>query len=139
MTELDPADAEAIRGLAIRYALGLDKFDLDLALSVFTTDARFDATEFGLPMLTGLEAIRKFLDGHQQTVLSQMHLVANHLLAAGRENEATGTCYLYEEGRSVEGALSRVQAINTDRYVRTSRGWRIQERKIGLLVKPTDD
>ncbi len=134
MTELAYSDTEAIRSLATTYSRGLDSFDLDLAVGVFSPDAHFDATAFGIEILSGREAIRDFLAAHQATVEAQMHLVGNHLITAGDDGTITGTSYLLEEGIAKDGTLSRVRALYTDRYARTTDGWRIEHRKVELLM-----
>jgi ketosteroid isomerase-like protein len=134
MTELRSSDTEAIRSLASTYCLGLDRFDLDLAVSVFSPDAQFDATAFGIEMLEGREAIRDFLAAHQATVEAQMHLVGNHLITTGDDGTIAGTSYLLEEGVAKDGTVSRVHALYTDGYVKTTDGWRIERRKVELLI-----
>jgi hypothetical protein len=138
MTPLHPSDLEEIRALPIVYALGLDTFDLELATSVFAPDACFDASAFGLEPIKGVEAIADFLRGHQETVQSQMHLVANHVIVGVDAETATGTSYLLEEGRSIATReINRVHGLYMDRYTRIAERWSIASRAVRPLLEST--
>jgi hypothetical protein len=136
MNTPDPVDLEQIRALTNVYALGLDTFDVGLATSVFTTNARFDATAFGVHVIAGRAKIAEFLLSHQETVQSQMHLVSNQIISPEGPDSAGGTSYLLEESRAIAtGELSRLNALYTDSYVRISdSSWRIESRKVDLLL-----
>jgi ketosteroid isomerase-like protein len=129
-------DLEAIKALTHRYALSLDRFDIDGVVDVFASDCVFDASPFGLPLMEGRAQIREFFEHNEQSMASQMHLFANHIIEFDGADEAHGTNYLYEDGYTKEGNRITCLGINEDRYVRAADGWRIAYRKIAPLVPP---
>jgi ketosteroid isomerase-like protein len=127
---------EEIKGVSHRYALGLDRFDLEGIMSAFTEDAVFDATAFGLERVEGSAAIRAFFEHNQSVMKAQMHLYANFIIELDGLDEAHGTNYLFQDGYSNDGAHIHCLGLNEDRYVRGVDGWRIRERVIRPLVAP---
>jgi ketosteroid isomerase-like protein len=130
------ADLEEIRALTHRYGLALDRFDVAGVLEVFTPDAVFDASPFGLAAMDGHESIREFFEHNEQSMANQMHLFANHIIEFDGPDEAHGTNYLFEDGFNKHGQRIHCLGLNEDHYVRTAEGWRIAGRKISPLVPP---
>jgi ketosteroid isomerase-like protein len=130
------AELEAIKLLTHRYALALDTFDLDGIVAAFAEDAVFDCTAFGLERLEGHDSIRSFFEHNEQSMATQMHLYANHIIEFDGPHEAHGTNYLYQDGYTKGGDRIRCLGLNRDRYVRTADGWRIKARTITPLVPP---
>jgi SnoaL-like protein len=131
------ADLEEIKTLSHRYALGLDRFDIEGILSVFTPDGIFDMSSVGLPRMEGLESMREFFSQRTlQVMASQMHLFGNHVIEFDGPREAHGTNYLFQDGYSKEGQRIQSHILNEDRYVRTTDGWRISRRSLTALVAP---
>ena len=135
----DAMDVEEIKALSARYALGLDRFDLDLVVSVFTEDAVFDAEPFGLDVSKGHAEIRTLFAHNQEVMANQMHLFSNHIVEFEGADAAVGTSYLFEEGYAKGGEMIRCLCLNEDRYRRTADGWRIERRTVHPLVPPQMD
>jgi hypothetical protein len=130
------ADREAIKALTHRYGLALDTFDLAAIVEIWVPGGVFDCSAFGLELLEGHAQIRAFFEHNQQTMATQMHLFANHIIEFDGPDEAHGTNYLFQDGYTKEGARIKCLGLNTDRYVRTDDGWRIRTRAIRPLIEP---
>jgi ketosteroid isomerase-like protein len=131
------ADLEEIKTLSYRYALGLDRFDIEGILSVFAPDGVFDMSSVGLPRMEGRESMREFFSQRTlQVMASQMHLFGNHVIEFDGADEAHATNYLFQDGYSKEGQRIQSHILNEDRYVRSADGWRISHRKLTALVAP---
>jgi ketosteroid isomerase-like protein len=128
---------EEIKALSVRYALGLDQFDMDQLLSPYAEDVVFDAAAFELGTFTGHEALRGFFEHNFGVMKEQMHLFSNFLVELDGPDRARGTNYLYEDGFTNDGARITCLCLNRDRYARGPEGWRIAARKIEPLVLPS--
>ncbi|WP_101523272.1 nuclear transport factor 2 family protein [Nocardioides houyundeii] len=118
------------------YALGLDRFEPELALSAFAADAVWDATAVGLERYEGHEQIRAFFENDAKAVARQFHILTNHIVAFDDADHARGTNYVFSEGETRTGAKFKAIALNEDTYVRTPQGWRIASRVISPLTTP---
>jgi len=133
------ADTLDIIAATHRYALGLDRFDPDLALSAFSEDAVWDATPVGMDRFSGHTAIRDFFERDAAAVENQYHAITNHIVNFTGDDTASGTNYVLAAGSTKQGASFRAAALNEDTYVRTADGWRILERVISPLTPPELD
>jgi len=118
------------------YALGLDTFAPELALSAFAEGAVWDATAVGLERYEGLEQIREFFENDAKAIARQFHILTNHRVELIDTDHARGTNYVFSEGETVAGAKFKAIALNEDTYVRTGQGWRIASRVISPLTTP---
>ena len=121
------------------YALGLDRFDPQLAASAFSADAVWDATAVGLERFEGADAILAFFERDAAAVDKQFHVLTNHRLEFVDDDHAHGTNYVLAEAEMKSGAKIKAAALNEDSYVRTAHGWRIQSRVISPLTTPEMD
>src|SRR5688572_20044989 len=85
------ADRLEIIEATYRYALGLDIFDPELAVSAYTDDAVWDATAVGLERYEGTDEIRAFFERDRDAIDEQFHILANHIVTFTGPDEATGT------------------------------------------------
>jgi len=127
------ADIEEIKQLSHRYSRGLDTFDLEGILSVYTDDAVFDASGFELGKMEGRDQLRKFFGGSLETLKTSIHLIGSHIIDVDGDS-AAGSCYLDQDGYTHEGNRVRCLGIYEDTYRRTDVGWKISSRKISPLV-----
>lgn len=127
---------EEIKSVSARYALGLDTFDVDGILSVFTEDAGFDVSRFELGKYRGHGEMRGFFQHNGEVMDSQMHLFSNFLIELEGPDSASGTSYLYQDGYDKKGQQMKCHVLNRDKYIRTSDGWKIAERVCHPLVAP---
>lgn len=118
------------------YALGLDRFEPELAIQAFADDAVWDASGVGLGRFEGREQILDFFRRDAQSVDRQFHIITNHVVTFDSDDTAHGTNYVYSEAEMANGASIKAIALNTDRYVCTDRGWVISERLISMLTTP---
>src|SRR5262245_11355552 len=91
----------ACRRLTIQYGRGIDTYDDELVLSVFTEDAVWAAT--GRQPLRGHEQIKAWLAGRDRSILYQ-HVIAGSMLETLDRNEASGRCSF--TGYSAPGAAA---------------------------------
>lgn len=118
------------------YALGLDRFEPELALSAFSADAVWDASPVGLGRLEGRAEILEFFENDAKAVERQFHILTNHIVEFVDDDHARGTNYVFSEGEMSSGATFKAIALNEDTYVRTPEGWRIASRVISPLTTP---
>ena len=71
-------DRDAIRELALRYALAVDSKDLDALASLFAPDV--DNGRFG----QGADGVRRFYEQSLRNFHCSVHLVANHIIDPAR-------------------------------------------------------
>lgn len=138
LSGLSPATAaeQEIIQCTHRYALGLDRFDPELALSAFSEDAVWDATPVGLERFAGHAEIRGFFERDAKAIADQFHIITNHVIEFDGDGKAHGTNYVFSEGHTVSGAKFKAIALNEDTYVATPNGWRIASRVISPLTPP---
>jgi SnoaL-like domain len=103
----------------------IDNRDWEGLALVFTADAVFDATDLGMPLLNGLDAIRKYMDESFDHPLGH-HITNIYVESAGGE--------IFLRRRIIAaGHRGRVgSASYRDRVIKTPSGWRIQHRLVTL-------
>ena len=121
------------------YARGLDLADPDEAASAFTDDAVWDATAVGLKRFEGIDEIHAFFVADAEGVERGAHILTNHLVDFDDDDHAHGTNYVYAECEMRSGGAIKAIALNRDKYVRTSDGWKISERIISPMLTPQMD
>lgn len=139
--ESDVAAKQAIRDALQRYCRGLDRRDLEMALSAFHADSH---VVHGLLVGTGHDWVRYVLsappidrigigdeDPALDVVESQQHHVTNQLIDV-RGDVAFSEAYLLEFTMSRRGSrrfLTSVGGRYVERYERRVGEWRIAERR----------
>lgn len=113
--------------LAARYGDLIDARDWAGLAEVFTEDAVFDLTDTGGPRLTGLDAIRAFMNTarHPHT-----HLITNVQVVPGDPMELRSRVIGILDDRRVGSGWYR------DDVVRTPNGWRVRTRRFRMLRVP---
>lgn len=132
-------DVNEIIQATLHYARGLDLFDPKEALSAFAEDGVWDASPVGLQRFVGHAEILDFFERDSEAVDKQFHILTNHIVEFDDDDHAHGTNYVFSEAEMKSGAQIRAVALNTDRYVRTTDGWKIAERVISPLTTPQLD
>jgi ketosteroid isomerase-like protein len=133
------ADLEAIRTLTARYGLAVDTFDLEGVMAVYADDATLDLSALGMPVLEGKAALREFYDGSIQGMDTQIHLVANHVIALDGPDAAHGTHYVLANANLKDGTKILVHGLHTDTYRKGASGWQVATRTLSMLVPPVID
>ena len=104
-----------------RYGDAIDDRDWEGLNRIFTDDATFDLTDLGVRMLTGLPAIKRFMDVDAEHPLTHMmtniyvdevpdRVTMNFRIVALRKGGLVGTASYY------------------DVVVKTPDGWRVKDR-----------
>lgn len=130
------SDVELIRRLTHEYAAYLDGGRLDELVSLFTADATWDGSGWGIPPVQGTAALKDFFASTMSSNAGTVHLVLNHIINADGDT-AEGTACFHAFGRSLDGTLQDSLGIYTDSFVRTPQGWKFSRRAVtGLLAPP---
>ncbi len=128
---MDPADRLELHELPGRYGDAIDDRDWDRLDQIFTADAVFDLTDLGAPRLEGLDAIKRYM-------------------AEDADHPRTHTMTNIYVDETAEGATLRFRILALlperrvgtasyyDDVVKTSEGWRVQNRVITLRRRPTE-
>lgn len=132
------ADIAAIRRLTHDYAWAVDHAQLDDLIPLFTEDAEWDTTAFGMGIERGQEALRAFFQGLIDNTKTRCHMAMNHRIELNGD-EATATVYLHafvemaQDGRRDESV-----GYYADDYVRTPQGWKFRRRVANPLMDPPE-
>jgi ketosteroid isomerase-like protein len=121
MSKLTVEDRLELHEIAARYGDLIDARDWQGLAGVFTTDAVFDATDLGMPLMNGLDKIRKGMDG------SQNHPLGHHI--TNIYVESSGDEVILRSRIIAVGHRGRVSSASyRDRVRKTAEGWRIFHR-----------
>lgn len=121
MSILGVEDRLELHEIAARYGDLIDARDWTGLATVFTVDAVFDATDLGMPLLSGLEAIRKYMDE------SAIHPLGHHI--TNIYVESAGEEVILRSRIIAAGHRGRVSSASyRDRVRKTADGWRIYHR-----------
>ena len=132
-------DINDIKRATNLYARGLDLADPDEAASAFALDGVWDATAVGLERYEGHDAIHAFFVADAAAVARGAHILTNLIIDFDDDDHAHGTNYVFAEAEMKNGAAIKAIALNRDKYVRTSDGWKISERVITPMTTPQMD
>jgi len=136
---MNVSDRLEIHELLALYGHLIDDRRWDDLDQVFTSDAVYDATDFGQPITHSLAELL----GYWTTNL-RIHPLAHHATNIVVTEDADGTVRVRSKGIGV-GHRGRVgSATYDDIVVRTDAGWRMSYRRAGLrraedLPLPADD
>lgn len=129
-------DVARIIAVVNRYALSIDRYDPDVVLSVFTSDATLDHSPCGYPKSVGHDEIAEYFAPRKTRVRRSMHFMSNHLVDITGPDSATGSSYVHAIGPGPDGGapVTAALAINEDVYRRTTDGWKIAHRVTSPMV-----
>lgn len=122
------ADRAAIQDVMLRYAHGVDRKDLDLVASCFTSDASYEGA---LAHGTIADALARLCDAMARYD-STMHLVGNQLVEINGDTACSET-YAVAYHRLTDGAESRLFTVGVrylDDLIREGERWCIQRRVV---------
>jgi 3-phenylpropionate/cinnamic acid dioxygenase small subunit len=122
-------DRAELGHLVHEYARVFDEGDHDAMADLFTEDARIDYGPALGGVMHGRDAIRAWLRGIYLFAKTSHH-VSNHQIWFEDDDAARGVCYVlawheWSDDRPNSVLYGRYE----DRYLRTSEGWRIAERR----------
>jgi ketosteroid isomerase-like protein len=128
-------DRIALEDLATAYCSAVDRIgDIDGVLAVFTPDAVYDMSGFGLGLMEGHAAIRGFYEAAFPTMAANAHFASNFAVNAFADNAASTSHYVHAFSKSKDGSLleARVKYLMNAR--RDAGVWRISRLGIELLL-----
>mgnify|MGYP000535104462 CR=1 FL=1 len=121
-------DRAEIRELLLRYAHGVDRRNLTLVGSCFTSDATYDGTLGHGTIAAALAALRERMTRYEST----LHLIGNQFIEL-RGDEASSETYTvaYHRFRGADGpSVLSVAVRYLDLVVRDDGEWRIRARTV---------
>lgn len=117
-------DVHAITQLRARYCQALDDGYWEDLMAAFVPDGCFN----GLSVVTGHEEMLEFFPGLLDTVGAWWHFSSNETVTVDGDH-ATGTTWLLQPC-VVEGQSQLAAGRYDDTMVRTTDGWKFEERKV---------
>lgn len=127
----DPGTYEQIRRLALRYALAIDRRDLEMLVSLFVDDVRVGRDR------SGRVALRETFDADLRRIGVSMLFVGNHLIDLDPDDpdRATGVVYCLGRIQPEPGSDRMIeQAIQyEDTYERRDGSWLFVRRRHELF------
>ncbi|WP_262106573.1 nuclear transport factor 2 family protein [Arthrobacter sp. Marseille-P9274] len=118
---------EAIRRLTHEYSWAVDNSRLDDIVALFTEDAEWDVTAFGMDTVRGADAIRAFYAGLIENTTHRCHLALNHLIDVDGDT-AVARVYIHAFVTMPDGRRDESLGYYSDNYIRTGQGWKFQRR-----------
>ena len=132
-------DEAACTRLCVDFANHIDARRYDAWLDLFTEDGVLDRMG---TQVSGRAELKRFLEARSTTVETR-HLCTNIRVELSTDTEATGFCYALffqgmPDGQAQIATAAGLPAVVEyhDRYRCTPQGWRIQERRIRIAIKP---
>jgi hypothetical protein len=128
-------DYLAVRRLVDSYAFAIDKRDANALTDLFTFDAHLTSYRPGVTRpafdLCGPTEIATLLHRLARYSLT-FHLTGNHVAELDGDHGTGETyCLAHHFGQDEDGQFSRVApVVYLDNYLRTSTGWKFQQRTI---------
>lgn len=127
---------EEIRMLTHRYSHYLDRNELEAMASLWTEDAVFDETQFGLGLYHGRDAIRGFFEHDQAVMDKQVHYATNFVLHTLDGDRASGSCYFLVYGTTKDGGTVQATGYYDDEYRRVNGRWLFSRRTVAPFLPP---
>jgi hypothetical protein len=124
MTKPDVADTVAVIQLLSRYCHIVDASEWERLPELFTSDAVFDATQLGQPLLDGLDAITAAFLAATPDQRALAHVSATPLVESG----ADGLLRVTSSWSSVSPRGQTVGGRFVDEIVPTAGDWRFRRR-----------
>ena len=123
----DRQDREAIAGVLLRYATGIDRRDWPLFRTVFTDDCELDYGEVG--SWKGVDAVTEFMQQAHALAGHTMHRLTNQVIVVDGD-QAESRTYVDALIMSADNT-SGVNAAGfyDDELVRSDDGWRVAGRR----------
>jgi 3-phenylpropionate/cinnamic acid dioxygenase small subunit len=128
-------DRAEISDVQLRYATGTDSHNWELFRSCFADDIEVDFSEgFGMPIVN-LKA-DEWINGvapRMESFKATQHMITNHVITFDDEDHATCVAYVratHHLPNSTGDSDQTVYGYYTNRFERTSSGWRIVKLKL---------
>jgi len=129
MAAITTADRLELHELPGRYGDAIDDRDWVGLDRIFTSDAVFDLTDLGVPLLVGLPEIRRFMEEDAQH--PKTHTMTNIYV----DETDAGVELNFRIVALQKGGLAGT-ASYYDQVAKTEAGWRVQHRVVTLRRRP---
>ena len=130
MTPDEVVDRLEIHDLMLRYCAAIDRRDWDLYRSVFTDDADFDLSDFGVDV-RDLESTVTFTSDSLSQLAGTQHNITNHYVELNGDT-ARACSYFIAYHAMLDAGGESVFVLGgyyADELRRTPEGWRISARQ----------
>jgi hypothetical protein len=128
ITESSIVDRLGIQDTIHKYALYIDRHQIEDWVSLFTRDGVLDERCWGLENNVGHEAIRTTGMILKNTVKYAMHHITTVVIEELTQTEARGVVFSIVEGLLKSGFHASYHVIYDDRYVKVDGTWLFKER-----------
>ncbi|MEZ5375654.1 MAG: nuclear transport factor 2 family protein [Acidimicrobiales bacterium] len=112
-----------------RYGDAIDDRDWEALHRIFTDDAVFDLTDLGVPLLVGIEEIKRFMD--EDARHPRTHMMTNIYVDETDDGVKLAFRIVALQPKGLTGTASYY-----DDVVKTPDGWRVRHRVTTLRRRP---
>lgn len=126
----------AIQELNYCYALHIDLKQIDEWVNVFSPDGILDEREFGFGLHSGHDEMREYALKLTSNVITQVHLMTNHLISEIGPAEARGTVFALVESLTHSRGHMRFHLYYEDEYMKLGSEWKIRKRLLRKTLPP---
>lgn len=130
------ADRLEIAELVNAYALHIDLHQIDEWVSLFTSDAYFDESEFDTGLHIGHAAIHAYGEFLAANVKNAIHLMSNLVIRDLTQTSASGIVFAFVEAEMNDGIRARWLVRYEDHYDKTVDGWKFARRVLRKTFDP---
>jgi hypothetical protein len=137
----DERAERACERLSIAFAIGVDRFDDDAVLNLFTHDGVFNRPG---NVVKGRDALHGWLKGRPRDVVTR-HICTNISIKVINKKEASGITYFtfYRGAKDGEPSVLPLHGPDIvgeylDRFLLTDDGWRIAERAVAFAFQKSN-
>lgn len=129
-------DRLEISALNQRYALHVDFHEIEEWVSLFTSGAVFDESEFDNPLMNGHAEIRAYGNHLTEIVRHVLHHMTTHHIFDMTATTARGRAFALIEAVLNDGTHARTHVVYEDFYEKIAGTWLIAERILRKTIEP---
>jgi ketosteroid isomerase-like protein len=135
VSAISTEDRMAINDLLVSFAYAADALGDGEAISaLFTEDAVYDLTGFGLSEFAGRAAIRDFFGTSFAATERNAHFISNIKVHTSDATSAVASCYVHAFSHTVNGGRMDLRARYDVNLRKVSDGWKFS--RMGITVLP---
>ena len=137
MAAISVEDRLAIEDLAVAYCTAVDAIgDVEGVCAVFTEDAVYDLSGYGMAALGGHAEIRTFFAAAFPSMAHNAHYLSNFAITAYAGETASARAYVHAYSKGTDGSEIEVRARYYFDVVRGATGWKIAHLALDFLIPP---
>lgn len=134
MSTVSEIDRWTIEQLTVAYCTAVDTIgDIDGVCALFTADAVYDLTGFGMAELRGHDEIRGFFAGAFPTMAHNAHYISNFAITGHTGDTASARAYVHAFSNGIDGSAMEVKARYFFDVARCAEGWKITRLGLSLF------